>query len=104
MKTQRLMKMPLVLAAVVVAVTTAYAQQIQVRPGTSREVVAGAAANFTGTALIEMFFSATGESRAGGAQVTFTPGARTTWHSHPAGQTLIVTSGSGWVQAWNGEN
>ena len=35
--------------------------------------------------------------------MTFTPGARTTWQSHPAGQTLIVTSGSGWVQEWNGE-
>ena len=37
-----------------------------------------------------------------GGQVTFSPGARTAWHTHPAGQTLIVTAGTGWVQAWNG--
>ena len=97
------MKTLLALALAVAAMTTAHAQHIEVRPGSSRETVRGAAANFTGTALIEMLFSATGESRVGGAQVTFTPGARTTWHSHPAGQTLIVTSGSGWVQEWNGE-
>ena len=39
----------------------------------------------------------------GGGQVTFSPCARSAWHTHPAGQTLIVTSGTGWVQQWGGE-
>jgi quercetin dioxygenase-like cupin family protein len=40
--------------------------------------------------------------RLGAASVTFEPGARTAWHNHPMGQTLVVTAGSGWVQAWGG--
>ncbi|MCB9793637.1 MAG: cupin domain-containing protein [Alphaproteobacteria bacterium] len=45
-----------------------------------------------------MLFSPEGARRFGGATVRFEPGARTAWHSHPAGQTLVVTEGSGWVQ------
>jgi quercetin dioxygenase-like cupin family protein len=62
----------------------------------------GSAENFTGAVLIEPLFQATEHTRAAGASVTFEPGARTAWHSHPAGQTLIVTSGTGWVQEWGG--
>jgi quercetin dioxygenase-like cupin family protein len=47
-------------------------------------------------------FQAPDPARARGASVTFEPGARTAWHTHPLGQTLIVTSGVGWVQAWGG--
>lgn len=57
---------------------------------------------FTGTARIDPLFAPTGPARAGGASVTFEPGARTAWHSHPLGQILIVTSGSGRVQRWGG--
>ncbi|MGY2909903.1 quercetin dioxygenase-like cupin family protein [Ewingella americana] len=48
-------------------------------------------------------FQATEPARVGGATVTFEPGARTAWHTHPLGQTLIVTQGRGWVQKWGHE-
>jgi len=57
---------------------------------------------FTGTVRIDPLFDAKNPARAGGAYVTFEPGARTAWHSHPLGQTLIVTGGCGWVQRWGG--
>ncbi|HEX2554724.1 MAG TPA: cupin domain-containing protein [Microvirga sp.] len=53
---------------------------------------------FTGTVRIDPLFSAPDPARVAGASVTFEPGARTAWHTHPLGQTLIVTSGLGWVQ------
>jgi quercetin dioxygenase-like cupin family protein len=57
---------------------------------------------FTGTVRIDYLFQAIDPARAGGAQVTFEPGARTAWHTHPLGQTLIVTSGCGWAQREGG--
>ncbi|TLU72179.1 (R)-mandelonitrile lyase [Lichenicoccus roseus] len=53
---------------------------------------------FTGTVRIDPLFAAPDPARVGGALVTFEPGARTAWHTHPLGQTLIVTTGLGWVQ------
>lgn len=53
---------------------------------------------FTGTVRMDMDFTAEAPARAGGVTVTFEPGARTAWHTHPFGQTLIVTSGSGWAR------
>src|SRR5258708_21261853 len=53
---------------------------------------------FTGTVRIDPLFQAKAPARAVGASVTFDPGARTAWHTHPLGQTLIVTSGVGWWQ------
>ncbi|MDB5596434.1 MAG: cupin protein [Hyphomicrobiales bacterium] len=58
----------------------------------------GPAENFTGHVRVDSYFQAEGPGRAGGAIVTFEPGARTNWHTHPLGQTLIVTSGVGWTQ------
>ena len=55
---------------------------------------------FTGTVRIDAPFQATEPARGGGATVTFEPGARTAWHTHPLGQTLIVTQGRGWLQEW----
>ena len=55
---------------------------------------------FTGTVRIDPLFQAPSPARAAGAAVTFEPGARTAWHTHPLGQTLIVTAGSGRVQRW----
>ena len=55
---------------------------------------------FTGTVRIDAPFQATEPARVGGATVTFEPGARTAWHTHPLGQTLIVTQGRGWLQEW----
>jgi quercetin dioxygenase-like cupin family protein len=57
---------------------------------------------FTGIVRIEPLFEAPDPARGRGASVTFEPGARTAWHTHPLGQTLIVTSGLGWVQRWGG--
>jgi len=57
---------------------------------------------FTGTVRVDPLFEAPDPARARGASVTFEPGARTAWHTHPLGQTLIVTSGAGRVQKWGG--
>ena len=57
---------------------------------------------FTGAVRIDSRFQRSSPARVGGAVVTFEPGARTAWHTHPLGQTLIVTSGCGWVQREGG--
>ena len=57
---------------------------------------------FTGTVRIDPLFQASDPARAAGACVTFEPGSRTAWHTHPLGQTLIVTCGVGRVQRWGG--
>jgi len=57
---------------------------------------------FTGSVRIDPLFVKKDSTRAGGALVTFEPGARTAWHTHPAGQTLVVISGLGWVQRAGG--
>ena len=62
----------------------------------------GPADYFTGTVRIDPLFQAPEPARVAGASVTFEPGARTAWHSHPLGQTLIVTSGLGRAQRWGG--
>ena len=59
----------------------------------------GPADFFTGNVRIDPLFEAPDPARARGASVTFEPGARSAWHTHPLGQTLIVTSGCGWVQS-----
>jgi quercetin dioxygenase-like cupin family protein len=60
----------------------------------------GSAEYFTGPVRIDPLFQAIDPSRAVGASVTFEPGARTAWHTHPLGQTLIVMTGFGLVQRW----
>jgi len=62
----------------------------------------GPADYFTGTVRVDSPFQASAPARVGGATVTFEPGARTAWHTHPLGQTLFVTAGSGLVQEWGG--
>ena len=62
----------------------------------------GSADWFTGAVRINPLFQANAPARAVGASVTFEPGARTAWHTHPLGQTLIVTGGCGWVQREDG--
>jgi quercetin dioxygenase-like cupin family protein len=59
----------------------------------------GPAEYFTGNVRIDPLFEAPDPARARAASVTFEPGARTAWHTHPLGQNLIVTSGCGWVQS-----
>jgi len=63
----------------------------------------GSAEYFTGAVRVDPLFEAPDPARAVGASVTFEPGARTAWHSHPLGQTLIVTAGRGRVQRWGGQ-
>ena len=60
------------------------------------------AENFTGNVRVDPLFDAPAPARALGAYVTFEPGARTAWHTHPLGQNLIVVSGFGWVLRWGG--
>ncbi|HWB30298.1 MAG TPA: cupin domain-containing protein [Vicinamibacterales bacterium] len=62
----------------------------------------GPAEYFTGTVRIDPLFQPKPPARTAAATVTFEPGARTAWHTHPLGQTLIVTSGAGRVQRWDG--
>ncbi|HEU5368867.1 MAG TPA: cupin domain-containing protein [Ktedonobacterales bacterium] len=62
----------------------------------------GPAEYFTGVVRIDPLFQAPEPARVVGASVTFEPGARTAWHSHPLGQTLIVTAGCGRAQRWGG--
>ncbi len=62
----------------------------------------GSAEWFTGSVRVDRLFDAHDPARASGGSVTFEPGARTAWHSHPLGQTLIVTAGCGRVQRWGG--
>jgi len=62
----------------------------------------GPAEYFTGTVRIDPLFQAPDPARVNGAKVTFEPGARTAWHTHPLGQTLIVTAGRGLAQRWGG--
>ena len=57
---------------------------------------------FAGTVRIDPLFQPNAPARTSGASVTFEPGARTAWHTHPLGQTLIVTAGCGWVQQEGG--
>ena len=68
----------------------------------SRPSGKGPADYFTGTVRIDPLFEPTDPARAVGASVTFEPGARTAWHTHPLGQTLIVTAGRGLARRWGG--
>src|SRR5512137_661937 len=62
----------------------------------------GPAEWFTGTVRVDPLFESPAPARVNGLSVTFEPGARTLWHAHPLGQTLIVTAGCGRVQRWGG--
>ena len=68
----------------------------------SQPSVKGPADYFTGAVRVDPLFEAADPARVVGASVTFEPGARTAWHTHPLGQTLIVTAGSGLAQRWGG--
>jgi len=69
----------------------------------SRSSGKGPADYFTGQVRVDPLFEAPAPARVRGASVTFEPGARTAWHTHPLGQTLIVISGLGRVRHWGGE-
>lgn len=69
----------------------------------SRPAIAGPKENFTGSVRVDPLFQSPGPASFSGASVTFEPGARSNWHTHPCGQTLIVTAGLGWTQCWGEE-
>lgn len=73
---------------------------VQVTRVGTQASTAGPAEFFSGTVRVDAPFKGSGLARVSGATVTFEPGARTAWHTHPLGQTLIVTSGAGRVQQW----
>ncbi|VVM45464.1 hypothetical protein PS645_00475 [Pseudomonas fluorescens] len=71
---------------------------LTVMPNGSQPSAKGPVEYFTGSVRVDAPFKGSEPARVSGATVTFEPGARTAWHTHPLGQTLIVTAGSGWVQ------
>ena len=75
---------------------------MEIKKSGSQPSQKGPAEWFTGDVRVDYLFDAVAPARAGGASVTFEPGARTAWHTHPLGQTLIVTAGCGWAQRWGG--
>ena len=104
----KMLTKPICLIALVAASSGSFAQERDVPPSAaisreaSRPATQGASERFTGTAKIVSLFAANAPSRVTGGHVTFEPGARTAWHSHPLGQTLIVTAGTGRIQFWGG--
>jgi quercetin dioxygenase-like cupin family protein len=72
--------------------------EIEIKRNSSRPSTKGPSNWFTGSVRVDPLFQAPDPARVGAGHVTFEPGARTNWHSHPLGQTLIITSGLGWVQ------
>ncbi|MDZ6245321.1 cupin domain-containing protein [Klebsiella pneumoniae] len=89
------------LALVLAGITgqaVAESHDIVITPSGTSPSLQGAAENFTGKVIIDMLTPPSLATPAASGQVTFAPGARTAWHSHPAGQMLIVTSGKGWIE------
>jgi quercetin dioxygenase-like cupin family protein len=77
-------------------------KDMEIKKAGSQPSGKGPADWFTGTVRIDPLFTAPDPALVAGASVTFEPGARTAWHTHPLGQTLVVTSGAGWVQRVGG--
>lgn len=97
------MKSTLLVASMFAVALPAYADSgIRVTPTGAQPSTSGSSENFTGSVRVDDRFQGSGEARIGGGTVTFEPGARTAWHTHPLGQTLIVTAGVGRVQHWEG--
>ena len=75
---------------------------MEIKRAGSQASMQGPAEWFTGTVRVDPLFQGTEPARGSGAAVTFEPGARTAWHTHPLGQTLLVTAGCGRAQRWGG--
>ncbi|MBF2025596.1 MAG: cupin domain-containing protein [Oscillatoriales cyanobacterium C42_A2020_001] len=75
-------------------------QSIEITRNGSQSPTEGSSDYFTGSVSVKPLFPVHEPSRASGSSVAFQAGARTAWHTHPLGQTLIVTDGMGWVQQW----
>lgn len=81
----------------------AHAQTSEFMGAGSRPSMKGPEATFTGSVVVDALYTNNEHTSNTGGHVTFEPGARSAWHTHPAGQVLIVTSGTGWVQDEGGE-
>jgi quercetin dioxygenase-like cupin family protein len=77
--------------------------KMDIKRNGSQPSVKGPEDYFTGTVRVDNPFKSTEPARASGATVTFEPGARTAWHTHPLGQTIIITVGKGWAQLEGGD-
>ena len=75
---------------------------MEIKRAGSQASTRGSSDYFTGTVRVDPLFEAPAPARVSGAAVTCEPGARTAWHTHPLGQTLVVTAGFGRVQRWDG--
>ena len=84
---------PMFTMMALLAATSTEAQMMVITRAGSRPVRPAPTENFTGGVRVEMLFEAVDPSHASGGSVTFEPGARTAWHSHPRGQVLIITAG-----------
>ena len=84
------------------AQTRTDAQTMRISRRAERPSQPGSSEYFTGQVRVTPLFDTTSTSRAAGASVTFEPGARSAWHTHPLGQRLIVTAGTGRIQQWGG--
>ena len=103
----RLAPPALLAAALVIAMNTpTFAQTpnapLRITRMGEQATVPGAAENFTGAVRVDQRFGADAPARVGGGLVSFEPGARTNWHTHPLGQTLLIVEGQGQVQHWGG--
>ncbi|WP_191833314.1 cupin domain-containing protein [Pseudomonas fluorescens] len=93
----------LLLSSAVAQADQATSAKMTITPNGSQPSARGAAEYFTGSVRVDPLFGPTAPSRTSGGHVTFDAGARSAWHTHPLGQTLIVTAGTGWTQEWGGE-
>lgn len=75
---------------------------MEIKRNGSQPSTKGPAEYFTGAVRVVPLFQAPAPARTTGGRVTFEPGARSNWHTHPLGQTLVVTCGLGWTQCWGG--
>ena len=103
MKRSIIFALALAAAVAAQAQTTTPAGEISIARNGTQPSSQGPAANFTGAVRVDPLLQPKGSSRSAAAHVTFEPGARSAWHSHPLGQTLIVTAGVGRVQRWGGK-
>ncbi|MBP2315420.1 cupin domain-containing protein [Azospirillum soli] len=90
------------LSLALVGAAPAFAESTVFSPNGSRPSAKGPAQHFTGSVVADPLYPANDHTSSSGGLVTFEPGARSAWHTHPAGQVLIVTSGTGWVQEKGG--
>ena len=91
------------MALAVFAAAPASAESMQITPNGSRSSAKGPSQYFTESVTVDPLYAANESTSSSGGLVAFEPGARSAWHTHPGGQFLIVTSGTGWVQEEGGQ-